>query len=56
MAHGGGEWVVIYRNRDRRVKVGVTERERGNTHKKNMLSYKLNIHTFIESHTLSCVV
>lgn len=42
MAHAGGKWDVIYKNRDSKVNAGVTEGERKYMHK-NMHIYKLNI-------------
>lgn len=54
LAREGGQWVVIYGNRDGRVGVGVTETKKQqnaqNAHT-NTHVYKLNIHASIESHT-----
>lgn len=46
MAHERREGVVIYRNRDRRVGVGVIKRDEAHIYNTNMHIYKLNINIF----------
>lgn len=50
LAHGGGKWAVIYRNRDRRVKVGVTERGNKKQQQQHTNAHMnaLKLHTFSE--------